>query len=441
MTSLQALRARKELPIHPNVRGLGPSPTLAIQALCDRLRREGRRVYRLGLGQSPFPVPLPVVDALKANATRKEYLPVAGLPALREAVADYHRRRTDLPATPDDVLIGPGSKELMFLLQIVYDGELVVPTPAWVSYAPQARIVGRPVTFLPTRRADGWRLRAEALDALARETPGRPRIVVVNSPCNPTGGAYNSDELEALAAVARRHGLVLLSDEIYGELHHDGGHVSVARFYPEGTILSSGLSKWCGAGGWRLGTFTFPRDLGWLLDAMAAVASETYTSTSAPIQYAAVRAFQGGIAIERYLWNARRVLRALGRSVADRLRVVGVDVEAPVGAFYLFPDFGRLAPDLRARGVTTSDDLCARLVQDTGVALLPGSTLGREAEELTARLAYVDFDGARALAAAETQPPDEPIGDDFLADQCAPTLEAVDRVARWLRNEHLEGDA
>jgi len=94
-------------------------------------------------------------------------------------------------------------------------------------------------------------------------------------------------ELEELAAVARRFGVILLSDEIYGQLHHQGAHVSVARFYPEGTIISSGLSKWCGAGGWRLGTFTFPGELRWLLDAMASVASETYTSTCAPIQYAA----------------------------------------------------------------------------------------------------------------------------------------------------------
>ncbi|MFQ5916116.1 MAG: pyridoxal phosphate-dependent aminotransferase, partial [Nitrospinota bacterium] len=269
------------------IRDMRPSPTLAINEVCDKLRREGRQVFNLGLGESPFPVPLSVVEVLRANASQKSYLPVKGLYELRGAVADYHCRNHGLGCDPEDVLIGPGSKQLMFLLQIVYDGDLVIPTPAWVSYAPQAQIVGRKVYFLPTQRAQGWRLNPAQLEALCRDDPNRPRIVILNYPSNPTGGTYSTDELGSLAAVAQRFRVVLLSDEIYGELHHHGQHVSVARFYPEGTILSSGLSKWCGAGGWRLGTFTFPKNLHWLLEAMSAVASETYTSTSAPIQYAA----------------------------------------------------------------------------------------------------------------------------------------------------------
>jgi aspartate aminotransferase len=132
------------------------------------------------------------------------------------------------------------------------------------------------------------------LAVLAKEDPGRPRIVILNYPSNPTGTTYQTGRLKLLGKVARQHRVILLSDEIYGELHYQGRHVSVARFYPEGTIISSGLSKWCGAGGWRLGTFTFPPSLNWLLEAMAAVASETYTSTSTPVQYSAVRAFRGG---------------------------------------------------------------------------------------------------------------------------------------------------
>jgi aspartate aminotransferase len=117
------------------VRGLKNSPTIAINERSDELHRQGRRVFKLGLGQSPFPVPPPVVQALRDHADCKDYLPVRGLPALREAVAGYHRRTHGTRCTSDDVLVGPGSKELMFLLQIVYYGDLIVPTPAWVSYA------------------------------------------------------------------------------------------------------------------------------------------------------------------------------------------------------------------------------------------------------------------------------------------------------------------
>jgi aspartate aminotransferase len=256
--------------------------------------------------------------------------------------------------------------------------------------------------------------------------------VVLNYPSNPTGGSYTADELEELAGAARRYQLIVLSDEIYGELHHQGGHVSMETLYPEGTIVSGGLSKWCGAGGWRLGTFVFPRGLRWLLDAMEVVASETFTSTSAPIQCAAVRAFQGGLDIEQYLWRARRILQALGAAVVERLRAADLRVAAPDGAFYLFPDFGPVGDRLRGRGITTSDALCRQLLTDTGVAILPGSAFGRPAPELTARLAYVNFDGARALAAAEALPPDRPIDKEFLERYCARTLEAADRLAQWL---------
>jgi aspartate aminotransferase len=330
------------------------------------------------------------------------------------------------------VLIGPGSKELMFLLQLVYYGELVVPTPAWVSYAPQAKIIGRQVRMLATSATDGWRLSPEQLDSFCAADDGRPRIVVLNYPSNPTGGSYTLEELHQLAEVARRRRVVLLSDEIYGELHHRGQHVSIARFYPEGTIVSSGLSKWCGAGGWRLGTFVFPASMHWLLDAMAAVASETYTSTSAPIQYAAVRAFLGGMRIERYLVSSRRILSALGRAITSHLRETGVDVGSPRGAFYLFPDFGPLREVLAGRRITDSVTLCERLLQETGVAILPGADFGRSPEELTARIAYVDFDGARALASADEVPRDTPLDETWLRVHCGAVMDAVDRVRAWL---------
>jgi aspartate aminotransferase len=415
-----------------NVRGLGESATVAMNERCDQLRREGKQVFKLGLGQSPFPVPRPVVEELRANAHQKAYLPVKGLRSLREAVSAYHCRTQGLTCSADNVLIGPGSKELMFLLQLVYYGELVVPTPAWVSYVPQAHIIGRTVQLLHTRAENGWRLTPDQLDELCMDDPDRPRIVVLNYPSNPTGGTYKLEELQHLARVARKHRVVLLSDEIYGELHHKGQHVSIGRFYPEGTIVSAGLSKWCGAGGWRLGTFAFPPSLAWLREAMAAVASETYTTTSAPIQYAAVRAFRGGMRIERYLWHSRRILSALGKWISQRFTEAGLDMERPRGAFYVFPYFHPFQEKLHARGIRSSAQLSERLLQETGVAILPGSDFGRPAAELSARIAYVDFDGARALAAAEVLPADRPPDLAFLQTHCAGILTAIDRLCDWL---------
>jgi len=415
-----------------SVRGLPPSATVAINERSDALRRAGRRILKLGLGQSPFPVPECVVDELRRNAHRKEYLPVKGLQELRAAVAENHERTFGIECSANDVLIGPGSKELMFLLQLVYYGDLVIPTPAWVSYAPQARIIGRQVHLLPTYYRNRWQLTAEQLEELCHADPGRPRIVILNYPANPTGTSYAERELRELAEVARKYRVILLSDEIYARLHHEDRHVSIVPYYPEGTIFSSGLSKWCGAGGWRLGLFVLPPGLHWLRDALAAVASETFTSTSAPIQYAAVRAFQPDGELDRYLLQARRILRSLGRRLTASIKLTGAEVVAPEGAFYLFPRFKRMSAKLRARGIRTSGDLCEQLLEDTGVAILPGSDFGRPPHELTARIAYVDFDGARALEAASAVPAAEELSEEFLCRHCGDTLEAVDRLCSWI---------
>ena len=420
-----------DINLNLNVRGMKPSATVAINEQSNALMASGREVFKLGLGQSPFPVPAAVVNELQVNAFQKDYLQVVGLRQLREAVAAYHQRRQGIPARADNVLIGPGSKELMFLLQLVYYGELVIPTPAWVSYAPQASILGRKVSFLHTDKNQNYRLSAELLAETCRGDPNRPRILVMNYPSNPHGGSYSNEELEELAAVAKRYKVVVLSDEIYGELHHDGRYVSIAQYYPEGTIVSSGLSKWCGAGGWRLGTFTFPAAMGWLRQAMAVAASETYTSTSAPIQYAAVRAFQSSIDLEDYLFHSRRILGALGRWSAERLNAAGLSTCLPDGGFYLFPCFDSKRVQLAERGIRGSADLCARLLEETGVAILPGSDFGRSDDEMSARLAYVNFDGARALTASEALPKSVKLDESFVKTWCPNTVRAIDKICEW----------
>jgi aspartate aminotransferase len=417
-----------------NVRGLEQSSTLAINERSHQLILEGRTIHKFGLGQSPFPVPEPVVEALRRNAHQKDYLPVKGLLALREAITGFNYRHQRIQSTPDDILIGPGSKELIFILQLVYYGDLIIPTPSWVSYFPQARIIGRHVHWVPTSAQDGYRLSAEKLDLICRTDPNRPRVVILNYPSNPTGCTYPTDKLKQLAAVARKYGVVLVSDEIYGMIHHQGQHVSIARFYPEGTIISSGLSKWCGAGGWRLGTFTFPKELRWLHNAMAIVASETYTSTSAPIQHAAVTAFEGSAFIDDYLDKSRRVLRYLAKIIRQKLTAAHIDVPAPNGGFYLFPNFSHYREKLASKGILTSVELCEHLLEDTGVALLPGIDFGHQPEELLARMAYVDFNGQAVLEKVESEYADKKLTEDFIRMSCPSIWEGTNKLISWFND-------
>ena len=414
-----------------NVRGLGPSATLAINEKSLELEKQGRSVYRLGLGQSPFPVPGRVIQALRDNAHQKAYLPVKGLYSLREAVASFNMRIQGIETLPENVMIGPGSKELIFILQLVYYGDLVIPTPSWVSYSPQARIIGRHVYWVPTDSDNYWRLSPEQLDKICRTDPDRPRIVILNYPSNPSGYTYPLERLKELARVARKYSVILVSDEIYGLLHFNHQHVSVACYYPEGTIISSGLSKWCGAGGWRLGTFSFPPQLSWLGDAMSIVASETFTATSAPIQYAAITAFNGGDDIEEYLFDARRILKALAEYLVSELNSININIPMSHGAFYLFPDFRPFHKKLTARGILTSVEMCSALLDETGVAMLPGHDFGRDPAELTARMAFVDFDGELALKVASEEYRNKEIDESFIKLYAPRLVEAFRRLTTW----------
>ncbi|XBQ15451.1 MAG: aminotransferase class I/II-fold pyridoxal phosphate-dependent enzyme [Oceanicaulis sp.] len=411
-----------------NIRGLGLSATLEINERSAELIAQGRAVSKLGLGQSPFPVPDIMQRRLAENTHQKDYLPVQGLRALREAICGYLNRTQGLNFDAEDILIGPGTKELMFLVQLVYYGDLVIPTPSWVSYAPQAQILGRPITWLPTEPETGLGVTAKALHKVCGDDPMRPRLLILNSPGNPTGTAYTVEHLREVAEVARDCRMLLLSDEIYGGVQFDGRHTSMARFYRGGTIISDGISKWAGAGGWRLGFFAFPKSLAWLRKAVAAAASETYTSVSAPIQHAAIAAFEGGPEMELYLDRSRAILKALADHVHARLSEAGAVVNPIKGGFYAFPNFDPMAAKFAARGIETSAELCTRLLEETGVATLPGSAFGRPPHELSLRLAFVDFDGEAALSGLHQS---QPLDEAFLRRHCPRVIEGIEAMARW----------
>ena len=414
--------------LNMNVAELSLSATLEINEKSNELIRKGVKVYKLGLGQSPFPVPTPVVEELKRYAYVKDYLPVKGLEKLREVITTYYKKSQGLSFKPENILIGPGSKELIFIAQLVLYSELILPSPSWVSYAPQAKIAARKCTWIDTKEDNDWLLSPEQLEDYCKNHTFNQKTMILNYPNNPTGKTYNEEQLKELAQVCRKYGVIVISDEIYGELDHDGNHVSIARFYPEGTIVSSGLSKWCGAGGWRLGTFALPESLSWLADKMASVASETFTSVSAPIQYAAIRAFDFDDEIVDYLERSRKTLKTLSDFIHSKLTKANITTPKADGAFYYLINFSFYRDKLVGRGIKTSRELCKRVLEDTGVAFLPGDDFGRPADEFTARIAYVDFDGERALEAAKT----EPVDVNFIRKYCSNTVVAIEKICDWV---------
>nr|WP_299243066.1 aminotransferase class I/II-fold pyridoxal phosphate-dependent enzyme [uncultured Halomonas sp.] len=403
------------------------SDTLLINEQSRLLEAGGRRIFKFGFGQSPFPVFTPAVDALAKHAAEKAYLPVQGLPALREQVARFHSDIDHTRWDAERIIVGPGSKLLLFaLMKSLPEADILIPAPSWVSYAPQARMAGQRAVRLDASFETRWQVTPEQLEAHCIENPERLKLLILNAPGNPTGLSPDVETQERLANVARRHGVLVLADEIYGLLHHRGEHRAFALDYPEGTVTTSGLSKWCGAGGWRLGVMHVPSELGQEVFArIVGMASETWSSVTSPIQYAAITAYTRTPDLDAYVQRQREVLSEIGQWCAARLNDAKVRTHAPNGGFYLFPDFEAHREALAARGITTSAELTARLLEDAGVALLPGSAFGCDPSQLTVRLAYVDFDGDALMKSEQAT-----------LEQATTTtlIKGMDAIVEWLNH-------
>ena len=406
------------------------SATLAINELSKKLILEGKDVVRMGLGQSPFPVPDCMVASLQDHASAKDYMAVQGYLPLREAISGYISRTENLHYPADNIIVGPGSKELFFGLQMVLDCDLLLPAPSWVSYQPQARLLGRNVHWLPCAAKNGWKLSAETLEQHCRQHTNRRQLLILNSPNNPSGACFSEQELTQLASVAQQYHVIILSDEIYSELHYQGRHLSMARFYPQATIISNGISKWAGAGGWRLGYMAIPESLRSVLDAMIVVASETYTSVSAPVQMAAISAFEASTQMQDYINACRKIMRAIGLNFSQQLIQHNIEVVKPDGGFYILADFAHYREALLRNGIGSSAQLGQQMLDKTGVAALPGSDFGFQ-RELLLRFAFVDFDGASLLKQV-LQNPELNIGAE--TPELHRTFLAAERIGAWLRS-------
>jgi aspartate aminotransferase len=372
--------------IKKNLTNLEPSATLAINEKSKELISRRKKVYRFGFGQSPFPVPNKIVSVLKKNADKKDYLPMQGLPKLREVISKYLSKNTKSNFTKENIIITPGSKEGMFLMHMVFNGDIILPAPSWVSYAPQANIASNKVHWIQTSADNNWFPTAIELEKKIKLIKNKNIILILNSPNNPSGTTCNN--LKELSKVAKKYKIIILSDEIYTDLKFDKKYESISKYYPEGTCITGGLSKWCGAGGWRLGFFAAPKQLNLLMNGLKVLASETFSTVNSPVQYAAVEAYKGNY--NDFKIKTTNILQAVGIYVYKNLRSNKILINPPQGGFYLMPEFIN-------KKYKTSSDLCVAILKETGVALLPGSAFGFKPSKMLVRLSFTDFNGSNFL--------------------------------------------
>lgn len=372
-------------PLSTWARNIAPSPTLAVDAKAKALAAAGEDVCGFAAGEPDFDTPEHIkaacVAALASGKTK--YAPTPGIEPLRQALADKYLADYGLKVAPAQVIVSPGGKFSCYLAILATcspGDEVIIPAPYWVSYPEMAKLAGAKPVFVLADDTTGFRLTPEQLEAAI--TP-RTRLLVLNSPSNPTGAVYSRAEMEAIVAVAMKHNLYILSDEIYEHLTYDGAkHVSPATFSKEveaRTIIVSGFAKTYAMTGWRLGTTVAPAPIA---KAIAELQSQMTSNATTFAQWGALAALkerdktQAALAQMLVAFDRRRKFLH-----AELNKIPGIKCLLAEGAFYLFPNISSFG--------LTSEQFCTRLLDEKKVAAVHGSAFGAEGY---LRLSYATSD-------------------------------------------------
>ncbi len=359
---------------------IAPSPTLAITQAAREMKAKGRDIISLSAGEPDFDTPEHVKEAAIAAIRRGEtkYTAVDGIAELKEAIAGKFRRDNNLSYRTSEISVAPGGKAVIYnaLMASVNSGdEVVIPAPYWVSYPDMVRLAGGTPVIVKAPQEDGFRIRGDALEAAI--TP-RTKWVILNSPSNPTGAAYDRSELRALADVLLRHpGVMVMTDDIYEHILYDGRRfATIAEVEPalfERTLAVNGASKAYAMTGWRIGYAGGPQPL---IAAMAKMMSQSTTNPASISQWAAVAALNGDhsfLAERNAAFAARR-----DRVVAMLNDAPGLSCLTPEGAFYVYPScagvIGKRTRD--GRMIATDEDFAGALLDAEGVAVVFGAAFG-----------------------------------------------------------------
>jgi aspartate aminotransferase len=372
-------------PLSTWARNVSPSPTLAIDAKAKALLAAGEDVCGFAAGEPDFDTPDHIkeacIAALKAGKTK--YAPTPGIEPLRQAIADKYAADYGLKVAPSQVVVSPGGKFSCYLgvLSVCSPGdEVIIPAPYWVSYPEMVKLAGATPKFVLADDSTGFRLTPAQLEAAI--TP-KTKLLILTSPSNPTGAVYTRAEMEAIGAVAMKHNLIVMSDEIYEHLVYDGvQHVAPATFGKDveaRTIIVSGFSKPYAMTGWRLGTLVAPAPIA---KAAAELQSQMSSNATTFAQYGALAALKEK---EKTKASLQAMLVAFDRRRkflhAELNKIPGISCLLAQGAFYLFPNISKFG--------MSDTEFCSKLLEQEKVAVVPGSAFGAEGYM---RLSYATSD-------------------------------------------------
>ena len=357
---------------------IAPSPTLAMAATAKAMAAQGLDIVDFSTGEPDFDTPEPVKAAAEAaiRAGFTKYTPSSGIDELRGAVAEKLWAELGVRYDKSQILVSCGAKHSLYNLAealLEAGDEIIIPTPYWVSYSDQALLNDATPILMPTKEDEGYAIRPAQLEQLI--TP-KTKAILVNSPGNPTGATYDRSTLEQIAAVAIRHDLIVISDEIYEKVLYDGAsHVSIASLGPEiaaRTVIINGVSKAYAMTGWRIGYAAGPKEL---ITAMANIQSQRTSNPCSIAQKAAVAALRLGEPftvkmVEEFSRRRKTIVEGLNN-------IPGVTCSMPRGAFYAFPNIkGVLGKRGPSGMLKTPNELANYLLNDAHIAVVPGEPFG-----------------------------------------------------------------
>ena len=373
------------------VAGIEPSITMSITALAGQLRQEGKQVIGFGAGEPDFDTPDPIKSAaIRAiESGKSKYTPAAGLPDLKSAIIQRLNDDYGVVYQPNQVVVSCGAKHSLnnvFLAILNPGDDVIVPAPYWVSYPEQIALAGANMVSVQTTHESDFKVTVSDLASVKTQ---RTKAIVLNTPSNPTGTVYDSNELQHICQWAVENDIWIIADEIYDKLVYDGTHTSIpslSEAIKNKTILVNGVSKSYAMTGWRIGYFAAPEAIA---SAVSRLQSHTTSNPTSISQYAAIEAFSMDQSIldpMKDTFNRRRSLMI--QLLSD---IEGIDIKAPSGAFYAFPKidslFGRKTPS--GKVITDSLSFCEALLADELVACVPGIGFGSEGYM---RLSYATSD-------------------------------------------------
>lgn len=360
-------------------RQLKPSETLAISTKAKALRAQGRNIIDFGLGEPDFATPDNIIRAAEHAMAEgfTKYTPPAGLPALRQAIADKLKRENNLDYAPEEIIVSCGAKQALYNVAMVLldaGDEVLIPGPYWVTYPTQVLLAGGTPVIIPTTVSNDFKITG---DILRRYITPKTKGLLLNSPCNPTGAVYTPAELEDLARVLLDTDLFIITDEIYEHIIYDGlKQISIATLDPAlkaRSIVVNGFSKAYAMTGWRLGYCAGPREVIAMCDRLQ---SQTTSNATAFAQVAGIEALTGP---QESVGTMAQAFEQRRNFVVQRLNAIpGITSNTPCGAFYVFPRiadlFGRRAQG--GRPLTTAAEVADYLLEAAGVAVVPGDAFG-----------------------------------------------------------------